>query len=210
MDVVAADSADTQQLLERVRAGEQQAREQLFAKHRAFLVRFVRLRADPSLRARLDPSDVVQETQLIALRRLDNYLQDPKLCFRLWLRQLAYDQLLQIRRRHVKAKGRTLERDVHLPEDSSVQLAWRLFSAGSAPSTELLKKEFAARVREAVQELPDADREIVLLRNFEELSNQEVVQLLGIKPATASRRYGRALIRLREILVRRGMKNSEP
>jgi RNA polymerase sigma-70 factor (ECF subfamily) len=209
MDVATADSADTQHLLQRIRAGEQQAREQLFARHRAFLLRFVRLRADPQLRARLDPSDIVQETQIIALRRLENYLDSPKLCFRLWLRQLAYDQLLQLRRRHVRTKGRTVERDVSLPADSSVHLASRLLAVTAAPSTELLKKEFIARVRAAVLELADADREIVLLRNFEELSNQEVVQLLGIKAATASRRYGRALIRLREILMRHGLEKWE-
>src|SRR5207245_3178437 len=123
----------------------------------------------------------------------------------LWLRQLAYDQVLQLRRRHLKAKRRSVERDVYLPEDSSVHLAWRLLSGAPGPATELLNKEFGARVRDAVQELLEADREIVVLRNFEELSNQEVAQLLGIKPAAASQRYGRALITLREILVRRGL-----
>src|ERR671936_2964469 len=142
MDALGSDSADTQQLLWQVRAGQPEAREQLFARHRAFLVRFVQLRADPKLAARLDPSDIVQETQLEALRRLEEYLANPRLCFRLWLRQLAYDQLLQLRRRHLKAKRRSVERDVYLPEDSSVQLAWRLVSAAPGPSSEFLRKEF--------------------------------------------------------------------
>jgi RNA polymerase sigma-70 factor, ECF subfamily len=210
MDALATDSADTQYLLQQVCAGEPKAKEQLFARHRSFLRRFVAFRADPRLRARLDPSDLVQETQLEALRRLDDYLANPKLCFRLWLRQLAYDRLLQLRRRHLKAKRRNVERDVHLPEDSSVQLAQQLLSATPEPSVELVKTEVARRVREAVQQLPEADSEIVLLRNFEGLSNQEAAQLLDIKPATASQRYGRALIRLRDILLGRGLKESEP
>jgi RNA polymerase sigma-70 factor (ECF subfamily) len=210
MDALAIDSADTQHLLRQVRAGEQKAKERLFARHRPFLRRFVALRADPRLRTRLDPSDVVQETQLEAYRRLDDYLANPKLCFRLWLRQLAYDRLLQLRRRHLKTKRRSVERDTPLPEDSAVQLASRLLSASSEPAVQLLMKEFARRVREAVHQLPEPDREIVLLRNFEELSNHEAAQLLDIKLATASQRYGRALIRLREILLDRGLKESEP
>ena len=210
MGALAADSADTRQLLQQVKVGEPKARERLFAKHRAFLVRFITLRADPKLRARLDPSDVVQEAHLEALRRLDKYLDAPTLSFRLWLRQLAYDRLLQLRRRHVNAKQRSLERDVYLPEDSSVHLAWRLLSAAPAPGSELVKKEFIARVRDAVHELPEVDREIVLLRNFEELSNQEAAQLLDIKAATASQRYGRALIKLREVLIGHGLNHREP
>src|SRR5262249_7926456 len=182
---------------------EQKARERLFARHRSFLRRFVALRTDRRLRSRLDPSDVVQEAQLEALRRLDDYLAAPTLCFRLWLRQLAFDRLLQLRREHLKAKRRSVEREVQLPEDSSVQLARQLLSAAPGPSVELLNKEFARRVREAVHLLPEADREMVLLRNFEGLSNQEAAQLLDLKPATASQRYGRALIRLREILLDR-------
>src|SRR4029077_11093401 len=98
-------------------------------------------------------------------------------------------------------KQRSLEREVYLPEDSSVHLALRFLSETPGPASELLKKEFTERIRDAVQELPELDKEIVILRNFEELSNQEVAQLLEIKPAAASQRYGRALIRLREILL---------
>jgi RNA polymerase sigma-70 factor (ECF subfamily) len=210
MDTRGVDSPATELLLQRVRAGEQEAREELFSRYRAFLLRFVKVRADPRLAARLDPSDIVQEAQVEALRRLGEYLANPRLCFRLWLRQLAYDRLLQLRRMHLKARRRSVERDVHLPEDSSVHLARQLLSATPGPTTELLQKEFGARVRDAVQNLSEVDREIVVLRNFEELSNQEAAQLLGIKPAAASQRYGRALIRLREILLCRGLDDREP
>ena len=209
MNVLAANSADTEQLLHQVRAGEPQARNELFSKHRDFLHRFVALRTSRMLQARLDPSDVVQETQLEALRRLDEYLARPTLCFRLWLRQLAYDRLLQLRRRHVRAQCRSVNRDIHLPEDSSVQLARQLLSASPEPSAELLNKELVRRIREAVHQLPEADREMVLLRDFEGLSNQEAAQLLDLKSATASQRYGRALIRLRGILLDRRLFESD-
>src|SRR5438445_11256293 len=104
MDALAADSADTRQLLQQVKVGEPKARERLFAKHRAFLVRFITLRADPKLRARVDPSDVVPEAQLEALRRLDKYLAALTLSFRLCFALLAYDGLLQVQRRNVIRK----------------------------------------------------------------------------------------------------------
>jgi len=161
------------------------------------------------MRGRVDPSDVVQEAQLEASRRLADYLQQPPLPFRLWLRQLAYDKLLMLRRQHVGAARRAVEREVALPDRSSVLLAQQLLAAGSTPSQQVIKREFVRRVREAVSQLPDGDREVLVLRNLEGLSNKESAQVLNMDPATTSRRYGRAVLRLREILVQSGLMESE-
>src|SRR5262245_32028544 len=104
----ALDSVETQNLLQRVRAGETAATDLLLERHRPYLRRLVELRLDPKMRGRVDPSDVVQEAQLEALRRLDGYLKQPPMPFRLWLRQLAYDRLLMLRRRHVTAARRSV------------------------------------------------------------------------------------------------------
>jgi RNA polymerase sigma-70 factor (ECF subfamily) len=178
MNSVVADSAETQRLLGQVRAGEPGATDRLLARHRPFVYRLVELHLSPKLRARVDPSDVVQETQMEALRRLEQYLEHPSLPFRLWLRQLTWDRLLMLHRRHVKAARRTVDRELGLPEDSSIELAQRLLAGGSTPSQRLIREEFAQRVRQAVSRLPEADREIVMLRNFEGLSNQEAARSL--------------------------------
>src|SRR5262249_51444880 len=122
---IAPDSEETRALLDRARAGDRQAFEQLFARYRPFLERLVALRLDPRLRARIDPSDVVQETQLEAVRRLEAYLQDPAMPFRLWLRQLASDRLAKARRHHFR-QARAVGRELHLPEQSSLDLARQL------------------------------------------------------------------------------------
>src|SRR2546428_6352964 len=109
MDALAADSSETQRLLEQARAGDPQAANRLLDRHRAYLRRLIEVRLDPKLRARVDPSDVVQETHLEASRRLEDYLQQPALPFRLWLRQIAYDRLLMLRRHHVGAARRTID-----------------------------------------------------------------------------------------------------
>jgi RNA polymerase sigma-70 factor (ECF subfamily) len=210
MTALAADSAETQRLLAQARAGDPDARDQLFARHRPYLRRLVELRMDPRLRPRLDPSDVVQDAQAEAHRRLEGYLDQPPMPFRLWLRQIAYDQLLMLRRRHVEARQRAVERDVVLPDRSSVVLARQLLDPNPSPSEQLSRRELARRVRQALAQLAGGDREILLLRNYEGLSNQEAAQLLGIQPAAASQRYGRALLRLRKLLLEHGLSEEQP
>ncbi len=209
MDSLPLDSAETEHLLQRARAGERQAVESLLGRHRAYLQRLIEVRLDPKLRARVDASDVVQETQIEALRRMDHYLAEPALPFRLWLRQIAYDRLLMLRRRHVQAARRTVERDVPLPDPSSLLLAQQLRAAGPSPSQVSAQREFVLRVRQAVNELPQADREVLIMRKLEGLSNRETAQVLGTDPATASRRFGRALIKLRDILLLSGLVEAE-
>src|SRR5262245_39934053 len=210
MSSLAPASAETERLLEQARAGQEGAAARLLDRHRPYLRRLIELRMDPRMQGRVDPSDVVQEAQLEACRRLAGYLEQPPLPFRLWLRQIAYDRLLMLRRRHVGAARRTVERDVALPERSSLLLAQQLLAAGSTPSEQLVKREFVLRVHEAVSRLPEGDREVLALRNLEGLSNREAAHVLGIDPATASRRYGRAVLRLREILLQSGLMESEP
>jgi RNA polymerase sigma-70 factor (ECF subfamily) len=201
MDDVRPDSPETQQLLQRAGAGDRAAFERLFAEHRLQLRQFVERRLDPKLRARVDASDVVQETQMEVLGRLADFLERQPMPFRLWLRKTAYERLLKIRRRHVEAAQRSLDREVPLPDRSSVALARQLMASGSTPSQHLDKREAARRVRQAVAQLADLDREIVLMRNFEGMSNQEVAHVLQIDPAAASQRFGRALLRLRKLLL---------
>jgi RNA polymerase sigma-70 factor (ECF subfamily) len=209
MDEISADSAETENLLALVRAGDRGAFDQLFALHRPYLRRVVELRMDHRLRSRVDPSDVVQEAQMEAYRRLPDYFERRPMTFRLWLRKTAQERLLMVRRFHLGAGRRAAGREVPLPEESSVELVRPLLAAGPTPSQCVLSRERARRVREAVARLPEADREVLVMRNLEALSNLEVAEVLQIDPATASRRYGRALLRLRNILVECGLMGSQ-
>ena len=209
MHEVPPDSQETQDLLQQLRAGERQAVEQLFARHQAYLHRLVALRLDPRVRPRVDPADVVQEVHLEALNRLETYLQRPALPFRLWLRQIALDRALKARRHHLHAGRRALGREVPLPEGSSVLLARQLLAGGPTPSQQLDHRDLARCLRQAVAQLPEADREIVMMRHFEGLSNQEVACLLGLAPGTASKRHGRAMLRLHRILSEGGLTESQ-
>src|SRR5919199_1570310 len=110
MDDAADDSAETRRLLELVRAGDAAAFERLCERHRPLLLAFLRNRFDPRLRARADPSDVVQETQMEAHRRLDDYLARRPMPFHLWLEKMAYERLRMLQRRHLGAGRRAAGR----------------------------------------------------------------------------------------------------
>jgi RNA polymerase sigma-70 factor (ECF subfamily) len=204
------DSDETRQLLDRAGVGDPAAFEELFARHRDFLCLVVRLRIDDRLRARVDPSDVVQEAQADAFRRLRDFLDRRPMPFRLWLRKTTQERLLKVQRAHLEAGRRDAGREVPLPEQSSLLLAGRALTSGSTPSQRLDRSETARRVREAVAALPETDREVLLMRNFEGLSNQEVAYLIGLDPATASKRHGRALLRLRQVLLDGGFPEPTP
>jgi len=193
---------DTDHLLARAAAGDAAARDDLLRRHRGRLRRMVAVRADPRLAARVDPSDVVQDTLAEAHRRLDEYLRDRPLPFYPWLRQLAQNRLIDLHRRHVLARRRTVTREeaAGLPDRSALALAERLFARQSSPSAGLHRRERRDRVRAALAALPDADREVLVLRVLEEMPTRDIAAVLGITESSVRSRQVRALGRLRKLL----------
>jgi RNA polymerase sigma-70 factor (subfamily 1) len=202
------DSDDTADLLQLIQAGKP-AFDQLFARHRESLRRSVALRFDPTLRARADPSDVVQETQMEAFRRLPDYVKRQPMPFHLWLRKMAYERLIMLRRKHLDASRRAVRHELPLPEKSSVLLAQKLLASDRSPSEQVSRQELAQRVRLAVGQLPENDREILLMRTYEALSYEEIACLLEIEPAAARKRHGRALIHLHKLITAGGISESQ-
>jgi RNA polymerase sigma-70 factor (ECF subfamily) len=194
------DSQQTEALLARAAAGDPSAAAQLLARHRDKLSEFVEAHLDPMLRTRVDASDVVQEAQLEASRRLPDFLARRPMPFRLWLRRMAYERLLMLRRQHVDAARRSVEREVHLPDRSSLVLAQNIIDPGGSPSKGLHLQEQAQRVQQALSQLKEANREVLLMRHYDGLSYDEIACIVGIEAATARKRAGRALVRLHSIL----------
>lgn len=203
------DSAQTSALLDRIGQGDRQALGQLLDRGRPALRDFVDYHLDARLRTRLDPSDVVQEVQLEVVRRMDDYLERRPMPFHLWLRKTAYERLLNLRRDHQRTR-RAIEREVSLPERSSLLMVRPLLHRSASPSRQAEAREFAERVSRAVAELPERDREILTMRHAEDLSYEEIGCLLEIKPAAARQRYGRALIRLQSVLSIHGLLEDRP
>jgi RNA polymerase sigma-70 factor (ECF subfamily) len=199
------DSQDTDHLLKQAAAGDQEAWGTLLARYHGRLRTMIALRLDRRLQGRIDPSDVLQEAFLAASLQLKDYAREAAIPFFLWLRLVAGQKLVALHRHHLGKKMRDAGREVALyqgafPEASSTALAARLLGHEAAPSEAAIRAERALRLEVALNTMDPMDREVLVLRHFEQLSNTEAAQVLNIQPAAASKRYIRALRRLKEIL----------
>lgn len=192
-------SQETERLLLAFEDGNESALDSLLAMHRDYLRRLVVHRMDPLLRSRVDPSDIMQEVLMQVSKRIDDFVTERPLSFRLWLRRKAMDGLADQERRHLKAQKRSIRREHRLSDVSSIAIAQKLMLAG--PHQVDRQQDLSDRVKDALAHLSDMDREMLLLRYAEELSNAEVAELLQIGPETARKRHGRAIQRLYQQLL---------
>jgi len=193
-------------LLERAVGGDPRALDELLGCHRERLRRMISLRIDRRLQGRLDASDVIQEAFLEAYQHFEEYAGARKTPFFLWLRFLTRQKLLTLHRRHVGTQGRDPRREISLAEAgaplaTSESLAAALLGTETSPSQAAMRWELKAEVQGALNRMEAMDREVLALRHFEQLSNAEVAQELGITKAAASKRYIRAVQRMSETLA---------
>jgi RNA polymerase sigma-70 factor (ECF subfamily) len=203
---MADNSSETGRLLKRVAQGDSEGWGKLLARHRERLRRMVALRLDQRLQGRVDASDVIQEAYLEAWSRLPAYLRDRGMPFYLWLRFLTCQKVMALHRHHLGREMRNAGREVSLyrgalPEASSAALAAQLMGHDARPSEAALHIELKLRLQEALNQMEAIDREVIALRHFEQLSRAETAELLGIRESAVSKRYVRALERLKGILA---------
>ena len=196
--------SDIAPLLEKLKSGDQSALAELFDKYRPQLRRMVELRLDPRLDARVAPSDVLQEAYIDSLSRYEHFFRREGASFYVWLRLIVNQSLVDLHRRHLSAKMRSAGQEANAgwTAATSVSLARHLVAQLESPSQIVRKEEMLSQVQAALETLDPLDREILTLRHFEELGNNEVAELLGLQKAAASNRYVRALGRLRQALAK--------
>jgi RNA polymerase sigma-70 factor (ECF subfamily) len=192
------------ELLRAAEGGDADAGQRLLARHRGRLRQMVAIYLDRRLAARIDPSDVVQEALTDAARGLSDYLRERPLPFYAWLRQLAWQRLVHLRRHHIGARCRSVDREVRweidLSDRSSDALADRLIASGTNPSRRMVRDELRRRVQAALERLSPRDREILVMRHLEEMSSAEIAAILGISAGAVRVRLLRALTRLKALL----------
>jgi RNA polymerase sigma-70 factor (ECF subfamily) len=205
-DALSNNPSEVDRLLDRAVTGDPEGWRALFERERERLRRMVALRLDRRLQGRIDPSDVIQEAHIEAMTRLPEYFRQPDMPFFLWLRLIVGQRLTLLHRRHLGAQARDAGREIGLyqgalPEATSAALAARLLGHLTQPSEAAVRAERKIRIQTALNAMDQLDREILALRHFEQLSNGEAAQALGLSKSTASKRYIRALQRLKEILA---------
>lgn len=198
----------TGEMVRAAAAGGEAEANALMERHRDALRRLIHFRLDRRLASRIDASDVVQDVLLEASQRLRDYLADPKMPFHLWLRQLAKDRMIDLHRRH-HAQRRSVDREQPLAggmsvDQSSLDLAAGLKDAELTPAAATIRKELQQRFLEALDQLNDAEREIIVMRHIEQMGNGEIAEALELTPAAAGMRYRRAMRKLQGILTEPG------
>ncbi len=196
----------TETLLDGARAGDSDAVNKLLEKHRRSVRRLVEMRLDRKVQQRVDVSDVVQDVMVEASGRLEKYLDDPVMAFHLWIRQIAWDRIIDTYRRHRVSAKRNMDREqpIAVPagsDQSTMELAVQLRDPALTPAAAATQREIARKVEGVIELLNEQDREIILMRHYEHLSNLEIAEVLKLNPPAASMRYLRALRRLRQLLA---------
>ena len=199
------DPTDIDELVQRAVRGDQRAAAVLFSQYEDRLKRIVQLRLDRRLYGRVGASDIVQEAMIEASRRLSEFSQAESGEFFLWLRQLTGQKLIDAHRCHLGTKKRNAHQEVSLyqrpmPEATSAALAAQLLGRLTSPTQAVQRIELQIQVQEALNNLEPIDREVLVLRHFEHLSNSQVALVLGISKSAASKRFIVAIKRLKDQL----------
>jgi RNA polymerase sigma-70 factor (ECF subfamily) len=176
-----------------------------FQRHRDRLRRMIELRLDARLKGRIDPSDVLQETWLDAARRVAECPQQNSTDPFLWLRFLAGQKLLEVHRRHFQVQARDAGREQRLGHVSSAEadtstIACELLDSLTPPEMAAERNELLEKLQTALEGLEPLDREILVLRHFEQLSAVEIAECVGLPEWTCRRRYLSALRLLRRMI----------
>jgi RNA polymerase sigma-70 factor (ECF subfamily) len=200
-----ADTPTNDELLTAAHNGDDAALAVLVDRHRDRLERMVGLRMDRRLQGRVNPADVVQDAYLALRDNFPHYSADPRLPFFLWLRLEVGQKLVDLHRFHLGTQMRDAGQEVSLhrgalPQVTSLSLAEHLLGKLTSASRAATRAELKLRVQEALNSMEAHDREVLILRHFEELSNAEAAVVLGIKPSAAVTRYVRAAKRLKDVL----------
>ena len=204
----------TIELLNQAKEGNSDAVDVLMERHRDSLRHLVRMRLDQKIRRRIDVSDIVQDVLVEANRRLMTYLENPVMSFHLWLRQIARDRIIDAHRRHRASARRSVDREQSMSvpqgyDHSSIRLAAQLGDPELTPAAAALQNEMARRVEAAITTMDNTDSEIIVMRHYENLSNQEIAESLNLTEPAASMRYLRAIRRLRAMLEKQDESESD-
>jgi RNA polymerase sigma-70 factor (ECF subfamily) len=165
----------------------------------------IAVRLDGRIIGKVDGEDILQDAFVETTRRVQEYLDRPAVPFFVWLRQITRQVVIDTHRRYLGAKMRDVTQEVALEpatcsSTSSSGLVAQLADSLTTPSQCAVRAETVAALRTALEQLDEIDREVLVLRHLEELSNNEVAQVLGIDKYAASKRYLRALERLRGVM----------
>ncbi len=192
---------DFSRLAEAFRGGDHQAGDALLRPFQPWLRMLARVQVESRFHAKFDPSDIVQQTLLEAVRAFPAFRGRTEAEFAAWLRQILARALAHEIRRYRGTRKRDLARELPLDReltDTSRRLGDLLAASATSPAQKLVNRERHLLLAEILDRLPDDLREVLILRNLEGLSHEEVARRMGRSPGAVRMLWVRALARLRE------------
>jgi RNA polymerase sigma-70 factor, ECF subfamily len=194
-----------QTLLAAFRAGRVEAGGELLRRFEAWLKLLARLEIDTQYRGKFDESDVVQQVLLEAVRDLPKFRGLTEAEFTAWLRRILAHVLAHEFRRYRGTQKRDIRQEVSLDQTlqrSSERLGQMLAASISSPSQQAVRGEQELLLADVLDRLPADYREVIILRNLEDLSHEEVARRMGRNVGAVRMLWVRALARLREEVQR--------
>jgi RNA polymerase sigma-70 factor (ECF subfamily) len=204
--MVADEPADPEQLLARARRDRGEHLGTLLNLYRNYLRLLAQTQIDLHLRGRVDPSDLVQETMLEAFRDFGQFRGATEAELLAWLRRILLHNLARLVVKHLKAKKRDARREVPLHrlvaqmEQSSDKIDAALVSPDTSGGTRNRRREQVALLADQLARMKPDYREVIVLRNLEGLSFEEVARRMGRSAGAVRMLWLRALDRLKELL----------
>ena len=194
-------SVNIGELLQRARAGDDSARDRLFVVCRNYVTIAARAEMASWLKAKVDASDLVQQTMLEAHRGLANFRGTTEGEWLAWLKRIVAHNAADFVRRYHGVEKRCAAREVPLgPSDDSQRPGRQLSDGGPTASQVIMQKELQLQVADAVSRLPEDYQEVVILRNLQQLPFDEVAERMGRSRPAAQMLWMRAIRKLQEIL----------
>jgi RNA polymerase sigma-70 factor (ECF subfamily) len=194
---------DPEQLLRQARGGDTEALGRLLELYRSYLMLLGQVQLDRRLHSKVDPTDVVQETFLEAARDFPQFQGNSEGELVGWLRKILVTNLANLVRRFLGTQRRDvrLERDLEVDVGQSSDLLDRgLMAPQSTPSQQVARREQAVLLANALQQLPEHYRDVIVLRNLQGLPFPEVAARLGRTVDSVEKIWARALVQLRRLL----------
>ena len=193
--------ANPSQMIQEARSGGDPGLGTLLETYRNYLRLLARIEIGRRLQGKLDASDLVQETFLEAHRHFGRFEGSDERQFAFWLRQILAGKVANLVRHYFGTQGRDIRLEQQLAvdlENSSRMLGQELVASLTSPSQQAMHREQSVLLADALAQLPEDYREVIILRHFEELTFPDVARRMERTQDSVEKLWLRALVRLRQ------------
>jgi len=195
----ASTALEAAQWIAAARRGDQDALGRLLESCRQYLLLVSQRKLRPDLQAKVGPSDLVQESLLLAGREFGRFVGDSKAAFHAWVRRILLNQLDNVNRQYARTDKRQMTREVPL-QGAGEELARHLADSGGSARGQAIRRERDLALNQAVEGLPQVERQVIEWRNYERLSFAAIGERLGRSEEAARKIWTRALLKVRALL----------